>query len=703
MDTQLCGSRWSHLCSYCMEIFTETKEVSKYGLYFPDEEDGYRLPHTKGSLERGKEDGCRLCSFIWVRRLSFGEKRTVPWPDWDELDPDDDLKLRYGFARGTYGYKIHMGLWRWNGDNRNKMQSLFFSLEETTEKIAASVPREESLLAQNTNTGSDQALSLARQFLTDCLASHDCSMPNDDRWAPTRLIDLGDSPSNVAKLVPSRSLPRPVRWITLSHCWGLKQPCVLLESNITQFLREIPHSELSRTFSDAFIITKKLGVRYLWIDSICIIQQSQDDWRREAPTMGKVYSLSLCTISASHAADGSGGCFSDRDPWTVMPCIIPSPFSTDPKVPLYILHGDTLQERWKSEVPEGPLHKRAWVFQERLLSPRTLYFGKSQILWGCGLIELCESFPRGEASESASIKWHVGDRRRFTDMLLESAGDRPIEVAWSEIVKMYSKTQLTFPSDRQVAFLGLSSQLQEKRDTKCVYGVWIDDSLPWSLLWGVDEKVQARPPDYLAPSWSWMTLNSSITFGNWYPHGTGLVKAVGLATSGFGGTNRIGKAENDGLILEGVLKVAFYRRETTSENRVKDMISQTKGKDEELFQLPAFNGAEDWRELTSRLRPMLSKSETEWTETFTWTFPGETPTEDIVVCLPLVNHADRVLRFEGLILEPIPRSPSTSNSRSTARSRDNEMIHTFRRIGKYHLMHRAHWVATTEKLRFMLI
>ncbi|KAK1489433.1 hypothetical protein CCUS01_03481 [Colletotrichum cuscutae] len=512
--------------------YLATRVVSSYGLYSPNN-DGYRLPHTKESLEQGKGGGCRICSLIWFRRLNFGGKHDIPWPDWDDLDPDDSLELRYGFASGTQGYEIHMGLWRLDEENTNRIQTIFFSVEETTAEIAASIPREESILALNTNTGSEQAFGLAQKFLTDCLTSHDCSMQNEDGWAPTRLIDLGESPSDVAKLVHSQSLQRPVQWMTLSHCWGLKQPCTLLETNIKQFMIGIPHTELSKTFFDAFIIARRLGVRYLWIDSICIIQRSEDDWRREAPTMGKVYSLSLCTISASHAADGSGGCFSDRDPWTVLPCVIPSPFSTDSVAPPFLLHGENLDARWKSNIPEAPLHKRAWVFQERLLSPQTLYFGRQQILWGCGHRELCESFPEG----------------RFRDMLLESAGTKPFEAAWSETVKMYSKTKLTFPSDRQVAFSGLPGQLQDKRDTQQAYGVWIDESLPWALLWSAQEKVRARPTDYLAPSWSWMTLNTQVTFGNWYPHGTGLVMAVGLITSGLGGMNRIGKAENDGLIL----------------------------------------------------------------------------------------------------------------------------------------------------------
>lgn len=474
---------------------------------------------------------------------------------------------------------------------------------------------------------------------------------------------------------------------------------------MAQFLEEIPHSNLSRTFCDAFAIAKKLGVRYLWIDSICIIQQDEDDWRREAPTMSKVYSLSVCTISASHASDGSGGCFSDRNPWTVLPCVVPSPFSMDSNAPPFLIHGETLENRWKCDIPEAPLHKRAWVFQERLLSPRTLYFGQNQILWGCGQHELCESLPRGVPSDPDDTWWQfVSDRRRFRNLLLESDDGKPFESAWSETVKLYSQTQLTFPSDRVVAFLGLPDQLQKKRDTNQAYGVWIDETVPWALLWYATQTVQARPSDYLAPSWSWMTLNTSISFGNWYPNGAGLVKAVGLTTSGLGGTNRIGEAENDGLVLEGVLKVAFYKKETTDEGRVKPMISQPKDGDEEKIHLPAFKTAEDWKMVGSMLRK--KPSETEWTDMVSMDSPEDLPTAGTVICLPVLNHFHRtgvLWRLEGLLLEPVTQPPSTSMALPKTQSEGDKLLPIFRRVGHYSFMHRASWEASTEELRFMLI
>lgn len=131
MDIRNRASRCSHLCGPCSTIFSEAREIATSQYFFPDKEDGRLLPHTKKSLERGNRDGCHLCSLIWLRRLNFGEKRKIPWPDWDDLHPDDGIELRYGFASGLNGY-TSMDIWRWNEQSHNTTQTLHFNVEETT-------------------------------------------------------------------------------------------------------------------------------------------------------------------------------------------------------------------------------------------------------------------------------------------------------------------------------------------------------------------------------------------------------------------------------------------------------------------------------------------------------------------------------------------------------------------------------------------
>jgi hypothetical protein len=107
--------------------------------------------------------------------------------------------------------------------------------------------------------------------------------------------------------------PGPIEYLTLSHCWGKDQIFRLLETNIDQLRKAIPTNRLPQTFQQAIALTKRMGHRYIWIDSLCIIQDSEDDWHYESSRMGDVYKNSFCNISATAAEDGRMGLFFERD------------------------------------------------------------------------------------------------------------------------------------------------------------------------------------------------------------------------------------------------------------------------------------------------------------------------------------------------------------------------------------------------------
>jgi hypothetical protein len=134
--------------------------------------------------------------------------------------------------------------------------------------------------------------------------------------------------------------------------------------------------QLPKTFRQAFKVTRDLGGRFIWIDSLCIIQDSVEDWRNESSLMTHIYSYGLCNIAASAAQDGSQGLFFERDPFPVK------------QVHFRPKHGAgtlliTNTKSWIENSRRAPLLKRGWVFQEQMLSPRTLHFYKKQIFWYC--------------------------------------------------------------------------------------------------------------------------------------------------------------------------------------------------------------------------------------------------------------------------------------------------------------------------------
>lgn len=215
---------------------------------------------------------------------------------------------------------------------------------------------------------------MARNWLDLCNNSHSTCQHTFPAFVPTRLIDTGCPGTSLPRLVELSSSPGIIQYVALSHCWGDRAPFMLLESNFKCMKELIPTENLSKTLKDAIDVVRALGMRYLWADTICIIQDSNVDWQHEALRMGEVYRDSACTIAATAAADGNIGLSFERNINTIKPCAIKIREYDGPK---NCLVWESF--RFSREVMQGKLNTRACALQELLLSPRTLHFTKEQI------------------------------------------------------------------------------------------------------------------------------------------------------------------------------------------------------------------------------------------------------------------------------------------------------------------------------------
>jgi hypothetical protein len=155
-------------------------------------------------------------------------------------------------------------------------------------------------------TGSEQAVAKARSWLRTCIATHACSGTTIGQL-PTRVLCI-DGPEDV-KLHISKGASAP--YACLSHCWG-PQPSLLLRTTMAtldQFQDGIPWCKLPKTFQDAIKFTSGLGLKYLWIDSLCIVQDSPADWRQEGSLMARIYESAQVTLAASISTSPDMGCF----------------------------------------------------------------------------------------------------------------------------------------------------------------------------------------------------------------------------------------------------------------------------------------------------------------------------------------------------------------------------------------------------------
>ncbi|PSN65256.1 HET-domain-containing protein [Corynespora cassiicola Philippines] len=318
-------------------------------------------------------------------------------------------------------------------------------------------------------------------------------------------------------------------YMTLSHRRGSQKPILLTAASATGLAHGIHVTELPRTFADAVKVTWRLGIRYVWIDCLCIYQDSEQDWRSESAKMGLVYQNSWLNIAAIDSPDCNGGCFSTRNPKLIEPFKVPFRFSSSDYISV------TLD--WYTEVDTSLLSQRAWVLQERLLSSRQLHFGFSQVYWECrnhnaseillgGLIENLRYGSSRLKQFAAAINRLAHDFQAQStsvgtvNMLLRSIEDNPyadialwdIYAFWKNNVEYYSSRSLTFPRDRLVAISGVAKEMAKAANDQYLAGIW-KSKLLFDLLWRVSSRnLESRPRSLRAPAWSWASIDGGVDY-----------------------------------------------------------------------------------------------------------------------------------------------------------------------------------------------
>lgn len=229
---------------------------------------------------------------------------------------------------------------------------------------------------------SDALFDVVRSWMEICHKRHEVCAPtlgNDAPLLPNRVVDVtrdGLDP----RLVISEG--QRGYYAALSHCWGGLQLLQTKVATLAQHQDCIPMDQLPKSFKDAITIARKLRIPYLWIDSLCIIQDSERDWHRESGLMTSVYRNSMLTISATGAVDGSRGCFIPEVYSDIVQ--LPQTFSdTGGKAYVTGSRLGTYGSPWSDKVANGPLFRRAWAFQESCLSRNILHCCTGQWVWEC--------------------------------------------------------------------------------------------------------------------------------------------------------------------------------------------------------------------------------------------------------------------------------------------------------------------------------
>ncbi|KAF2458536.1 heterokaryon incompatibility protein-domain-containing protein [Lineolata rhizophorae] len=365
--------------------------------------------------------------------------------------------------------------------------------------------------------GSEECLNLMKFWLDECLTQHsECRASTTP--LPTRVIHVGTESGMDPRLCLTRH--EPGTYVALSHCWGAgTRPPRTVMSNLNDRMNAIPFNSLPRTFQDALTIVRKFGLEYLWIDSLCIIQDSDEDWAKEAAKMCDVYSNALFVISADAAENSyEGFLVGSRDASKTFYCSAPDSSPDDisfsvrlaPKSELDLTHTRMVDRKSK-------LSTRGWVFQEYILAPRIVRFGVEELAWECREMERCECTLHAR-SFVHTCKNAYKELRKFSRHEGNQEDKRAVfRDVWRSILETYTSRDLTYPSDRLPAISGVTAAFRHLSLAGSIGGLWAND-LVTGLAWHVvgptldpNFKPSLRHKDYYAPTWSWASVTGAIS------------------------------------------------------------------------------------------------------------------------------------------------------------------------------------------------
>lgn len=369
---------------------------------------------------------------------------------------------------------------------------------------------------------------LIKSWIAECQREHpDCrEKRKTPRSLPTRVLDVGDEEHE-----PYLYLTRgeSAEYTALSHCWGpperRSKQLLTRRVSFSQHCNAISLESMPKTFRDAVVITRALGIRYLWIDSLCIMQDDSMDWEFESSRMAQVYRNALITLAADWASNSDDGCFSPESDRKRNVASVPFKDPSDGRT--YHIISRLLDEGCSIPTKEtlcchaeesiSILNTRAWSLQEWLLSRRLIRFAKTELIWECITKSQCECRLR---------EWKTFEEEKPLRELkhwISSGINISRADGWMGLVENYTSREITKISDRLPALSGLAAAIWNP--SLAYYAGFWNVKLLSQITWRVVEKCNPgspthwereskRHPTYYAPSWSWASVTGAVKFAD---------------------------------------------------------------------------------------------------------------------------------------------------------------------------------------------
>ncbi|KAH6964560.1 heterokaryon incompatibility protein-domain-containing protein [Fusarium avenaceum] len=580
------------LCATCMSMF---QRRATSGVHH----------QTSENLDRAATNGCRICNCL------RGEQILEDW-----------IPLKYSFSFNN-AWELHGEIqFYWDEElypHKNQNWKVYLQVSKSTsippgyQDFLSSVNSDLALDPSRVrpdfpplrdiqdNTGHKDVLRLAKGWLEKCQNEDGCHVKfsaTTKWWCPGRLIDVG-SDTRPPRLMISGQDNINGSYAALSHCWGENPEFLMLScDDLDEFRKEIKITELPASFRDAIITCRHLGIPYIWIDSLCILQSgptSKEDWLCHSEEMHRIYEHCLLNISIDVSSNPHQGAFRARNTLYLQDCYLWTSFPLFPKSKdspptsqrgfftredgdldvsaLDVEHvgqpNETLdptaqqilcviftREDFYSARLHLPINERAWVFQERLLSRRTLYFSTDRIAWECE----CKDSRVNRRSKTINEYLPDGLFGSITgtfDCLYQEDYSIPYvstATRYYDLVISYTTRQLTFPDkDKLVAFASVARRCTSGLGNDYCAGIF-RTIMPIGLLWQATwEGCVRRPAAYRAPSWSWASVDSRVFYGLLYDGGKTFAQVQDVAVELGDEHNRFGQVKSAFLTITGPL------------------------------------------------------------------------------------------------------------------------------------------------------
>ena len=358
----------------------------------------------------------------------------------------------------------------------------------------------------------DTWIKTCRQSRSTCSRKHS----HVSTRLPARLVQIcvRREKAPFVRIIEGAELQEDVEYVTLSHCWGNTRMAPLCNATMDMYRSEIPWSALTKTFREAIHVSAALGFEYIWIDCFCINQDAQVDWLEETLSMASIYSNAVINIAATSSANGDGGLFPVTRSQVLSrvlsgPCVVHAKWSGRPPAEYVIFD----PAAWQTHINQAVLNGRAWVLQERLLSPRTVHFAHEQVSWECSEGKYDHVWTTGVPYHSILSETSATAAFSHLNRNNTTAPDKMLHGCWLLIVTTYSECRLTKEADKLVAIAGLAQVFQTtlhyQASDYCA-GLWrafLLEGLLWSLV-----SPGRRYDTYVAPSWSWASVRGPVAW-----------------------------------------------------------------------------------------------------------------------------------------------------------------------------------------------